>query len=418
MIRRIPTCKLYYATTGKWQNDQNLTAVIESGVAELLETDLFDDVEFIPCGSTEIQKYYRQTKNKLSVTINFINRITLPDINEIEESYFGLLPFSEFKKLIMDSKGNLYNVFYDNVRDFQGDNPVNRGISKTLQDKKFDLFCVLNNGVTIVAQSLTATGNKFTLRDYQIVNGCQTSHVLYQNMDLKGIENLNTPTRIIVTDNDEIRDQITLATNSQTEIKPEQLEAKTLFQKNLEQYFATISGTGKLYYERRSQQYHSDSSIPKTKIITIPIQIKAFASMFLQAPHLVSGYFGTIIKKLQTRIFSNTHQYSPYYTSSLAHYRLETLFRTKSLDTKYKKARYHLLMIARILANPENMLPFNSKKIDSYCQIIVDKLNDSKECSSLFCKAIDVFDKSGLDITEKQFKSESQTKQILNYMRV
>ena len=37
---------------------------------------------------------------------------------------------------------------------------------------------LLNNGVTIVADSISKTGDTFTIEDYQIVNGCQTSHVL------------------------------------------------------------------------------------------------------------------------------------------------------------------------------------------------------------------------------------------------
>ncbi|WP_446719262.1 AIPR family protein, partial [Herbaspirillum sp. C7C2] len=49
-----------------------------------------------------------------------------------------------------------------------------------------ELFCVLNNRVTIVATSLTPAGNHFTLRDYQIVNGCQTSNVLHGSQTIAG----------------------------------------------------------------------------------------------------------------------------------------------------------------------------------------------------------------------------------------
>ncbi len=66
-------------------------------------------------------------------------------------------------------------LFYDNVRDFQGDNPVNKEIDDTLKSDERDLFVLLNNGITIVAESLSKTGDIFTIEDYQIVNGCQTS---------------------------------------------------------------------------------------------------------------------------------------------------------------------------------------------------------------------------------------------------
>jgi hypothetical protein len=38
----------------------------------------------------------------------------------------------------------------------------------------------MNNGVTIIARDLRRTAQKFFIEDYQIVNGCQTSHVLFE----------------------------------------------------------------------------------------------------------------------------------------------------------------------------------------------------------------------------------------------
>ena len=52
----------------------------------------------------------------------------MPEITDVNEAYFGLLPFSEYKKLIMDDDGKILNVFQDNIRDFQGENDVNDAI--------------------------------------------------------------------------------------------------------------------------------------------------------------------------------------------------------------------------------------------------------------------------------------------------
>ncbi|EGI5921378.1 AIPR family protein, partial [Salmonella enterica subsp. enterica serovar Colindale] len=283
MINRRPNAKLFYVTTGRWVNDTNLVAIINNGCSELEQIGLFDKVQILPLGAAEIQKLYHETKNKLSTTINFQNRITLPDIKGVKEAYLGVVPFEEYIKLIQDENQTIHSIFDDNVRDFQGENPVNKKIKLTLENGKFDLFSVLNNGVTIVSSSLTPAGNRFTLRDYQVVNGCQTSHVLHECQNISGISEVFVPIKIIVTDSDEIKTDITLATNSQTEVKPEQLESLSLFQKNLELYFAAEK-TQPLYYERRSQQYNS-ADIKKTQIISIPVQIKCFASMFLNSPH-------------------------------------------------------------------------------------------------------------------------------------
>ncbi|VEN74078.1 conserved hypothetical protein [Candidatus Desulfarcum epimagneticum] len=155
MVNRRPICKLYYVCTGKWVEDQNLKAILNSGAQEIENIGIFENVLIQALGASEIQRLYHETKNKLSSTLTFQNRITLPDIEGVSEAYLGVIPFNEYLKLIQDENKTIHNIFDDNVRDFQGNNPVNKKIKKTLQESKFDLFCVLNNGVTVVASSIT-----------------------------------------------------------------------------------------------------------------------------------------------------------------------------------------------------------------------------------------------------------------------
>ena len=413
MINRRPHCKLFYVCTGKWVEDQNLKAVIQSGEHELEAFALFDDLKITPFGANEIQKLYHETKNKLSTTINFQNRITLPDIRGVKEAYLGLLPFSEFIKLIQDENQTIHNIFDDNVRDFQGENTVNKKIKATLAKNDFDLFCVLNNGVTVVATSITPAGNRFTLRDYQVVNGCQTSNVLHDCQNIPGIEDTNIPIKIIVTDNDEIKTEITLATNSQTEVKTEQLEALNSFQKKLELYFNAEKIEPRLYYERRSQQYNSLPGIKRSQIISIPIQIKAFASMFLQSPHLVSGYYGTIVNRFKGKIFAEDHKFSPYYVSSLCYFRLEQMFRSGELPAEYKKARFQLILISRIIGMGDSLDPLGSNKLEKACEVFKQILLNEAKAKKLFTKAIDIFIYSGVDQTKSQYKSETDTDMLI-----
>lgn len=417
MINRRPACKIYYVCTGKWQNDQNLNAVIASGVEELEHLSLFDTIDFDPLGASEIQRLYHETKNKLTATINFQNRITLPDIEGISEAYLGVIPYNEYLKLIQDDQKTIHSIFDDNVRDFQGENAVNRNIKRTLEDGKFDLFCVLNNGVTIVASSITPAGNRFTIRDYQIVNGCQTSHVLHDCQSINGIENVFIPTKIIVTANDDIKTSITLATNSQTEVKAEQLEALSSFQRKLELYFKAEKNDITLYYERRSQQYNSDAGIKRTQIISIPIQIKAFASMFLDSPHLVSGYYGTIVNRFSGKIFSENHILSLYYVSALAFYKIEQFFRSGEVDVKYKKIRFHLLMLIRLISIGDKMEPFNSKSLDKKCETLKNTLLKETESLRLFEKAVAIYENSSIDKDKRQYKSESDTELFISAYR-
>ena len=114
----------------------------------------------------------------------------------------------------------------------------------------------MNNGVTIIAKTLRATANRFYIEDYQIVNGCQTSHVLFDRKEALD-STVMVPLRLIATKDDDVIASIIVATNRQTEVREEQLLALSSFQKKLEAFFSSFDEAQRLYYERRSRQYHS-----------------------------------------------------------------------------------------------------------------------------------------------------------------
>lgn len=422
-FKQNPSVKLYYVTTGKWTGDTNLQGIISSGVANLEATNLFEKVLFVPFGAREIATSYRKTKEAINTTIIFNNRITLPKINGVSQAYIGLLPFSEFKKIVSNDEGNLLNVFEDNVRDFQGENnDVNGGIAHTINNEDSEIFSVLNNGVTIVASSISPTGDQFTISDYQIVNGCQTSNVLYNNRNGVNVSKVHVPVKLIATTDDEVKTRITLATNNQTPIKKEQLAALTAFQRSLEQYYNSHTGDSRIYYERRSKQYNLDNSVAKTKIITVPFQIKSFAGMFLDEPHSVTSFFGTIVRRLnegKIPIFNNDHAYAPYYTSAFAYYKLETFFRKGGIDSSYKKVRFHILMLFRILYGTDEMPPLNnSKKIERYCADLLNILNNEQRALEAFEQCIKVIDDADFNKSDKQeIKLQSKTKILIDYAK-
>ena len=414
-----PDLKVFYVTTGKWTDDQNLSAVISQGHNNLEQKNLFDNVIITPLGAREIAKSYRKTKEAISTSFTFNNRVTLPNIKGISEAYIGLLPYSEFIKILAEDDGKLRNVFEDNVRDFQGDtNDVNSGIDSTINSASSDIFSVLNNGVTIVASDISATGDNFTIKEYQIVNGCQTSNVLYNNRNSQYLDKVNIPIKIISTSDDEIKNSITLATNNQTPIKKEQLASLTAFQRSLEQYYNSFKDDNRLYYERRSKQYNSDSSVLKTRIITVPIQIKSFSAMFLDNPHSVTSFFGVIVKRLnegKSPVFDKEHTYIPYYTSAYAYFRLEHHFRRRNIDSQYKKVRFHILMILRMLINSNPVPHFSSsKQMEKFCNPILDILYDETKSLVLFNKCIEVINNSDFDHLDKQdVKLLSKTKNLI-----
>jgi hypothetical protein len=178
--RSRPVCRLYYVSTGRWQGDAALEARREKAVEYLSSTELFSDVEFVPIGAADLQKLYSESKNSISRDFIFQYRQDIPEIPGVKEAYVGFIPAKQFLPIICDANGEIVrSIFYDNVRDFQDYNDVNNGMKKTLLSDSKSRFVLTNNGITIISRNMTHTTSRFHIEDFQIVNGCQTSHVLF-----------------------------------------------------------------------------------------------------------------------------------------------------------------------------------------------------------------------------------------------
>jgi hypothetical protein len=105
--RGLPKVTLYYATTGTWAEDKNLCAIRDGFLAQLHGLHMFSSISFHPLDATRIQKLYFQTKNAFRVTVTFGQNLPLPEIPNVRESYIGLLPVSEYLKMITDEEGNV-----------------------------------------------------------------------------------------------------------------------------------------------------------------------------------------------------------------------------------------------------------------------------------------------------------------------
>ncbi len=321
--------------------------------------------------------------------------------------------FKEYRKIIIEENNSLKPVFYDNIRDFLGKNSVNKAITATLQNLDINSFCMLNNGITIIADKIQITGSTVVITNYQIVNGCQTSHVLYENKNLPGIDELLIPIKLIATKDDETRGKITKATNSQTSIKPEQLEALSDFQKNLEIFYSTFDENKRLYYERRTGQYRLEE-IPKTRIVNISQQIKSVTAMFLENPHGVSGNYGTIVKSVGSTIFNLEDKEIIYYTSSLTQYKIEKLISDGIIDKKYNKARYHATMLFRIYISGKDVPRFNENRMEKYCKKIIDVLSNDEKCNIIFSKIIDfIASQKEIDFSDRKTFERKETTDFL-----
>lgn len=410
-----PACRLYFATTGTWVGDQVLDVRRKTVVDDLTATNLFRDVTFVPLGAEGIQKLYRQSKNAIEREFVFENRVTIPDVPGVTQAYLGFLTVPELMKVVSDDNGEMISgLFYSNPRDWQDYNDVNEEIKDTLQSADKSRFVLMNNGITIIARDIRPTGNKFVIEDYQIVNGCQTSHVLFEQAD-KSDKNVAVPVRLIGTQDEAVINAIIRATNRQTPVTEDQFFALQEFPKQLEQFFQTFPAPHRLYYERRSKQYERLQGIEKTRVITQPNVVKAFAAMFLDEAHRTTRNYSALKDKVGKEIFGKGHRLEPYYTAAFALYRLEYLFRNGKLEPKYKPARFHILLAVRLLGNPAPLPKhMNSHEMEKYCKPILDALWDpvkSDELIGLAAKTVD--DATSGNFDRDNIRTEPTTKKVV-----
>ena len=262
-------------------------------------------------------------------------------------------------------------LFNENVRDFLSRNPVNDEIEETLQSQEAQgRLAALNNGITIVAKDIRIIGKKFTLSDYQIVNGCQTSHIIFQNRE-KLKDDTSVPVKLIQAESREIINEIVRATNRQTEVKDEAFVVLGDFHKRLERFFQSqdIPVAHKLVYERRKRQY-SESGYTAQNIITITFLIKSYVSVILEDPVDAIDYYGVLLKRYGDRMFVEGHSLWPYLTAAIVLKEVERLCSGKTNPALWKFRLIVAMLVRRSigslpdLRNERNQKAFAEKVLE------------------------------------------------------
>lgn len=424
-----PECYIYYVTIGKWVEDANVRESIDDIEKQLYGLNYFSQIRFYPIDADRISTIYRELNNSISREIIIAKNVAFPaEIPGIQEAYLGLVRMSEYMKLVTDQDGVLQaGLFYENVRGFLGENPVNKEIRDTLERKESIQFPILNNGITIVTKSLRLSGEKFALTDFQIVNGCQTTNVLYQCRDRVPSE-LMIPIKIISTENNELINRVIRSTNRQTQVLDEAFESLKEFHKKLQQYYDTYTEPNRIYYERRTHEYDSDGGIKKSNIITLPIQLFSVMSMFYGEPHSVHRYYGELLRANTNKVFQEGHQLNLYYASAWTLHQIESGMRNGEISVDWKPYRYHILYLVQVyvrISKGMNKLPwFNSRDMERLAKNIIEVANDNKALGPLLRYLTDIileaknnapnyWTQSGNKLTQiKDFTADIETRLI------
>ncbi|WP_275099428.1 AIPR family protein [Sedimenticola hydrogenitrophicus] len=323
-LRALPTVRLHYSYAGKNRlGESNILASIENERLALeAEKYKFSSVISEIHDGDDIATLYRTTKNDVTGMLSFQRHTAIPPIPGATAAYLGVVRCSDYVSLLCKQNGELNKaLFTENVRDFLGvSNPVNSAIEKTVLDpNERDRFAVLNNGVTVVAGNVVPSGDTFQLSRFQVVNGCQTSHVLYERKsDLSDAMYLTV--KLIETTNIDLYGRIIATTNSQSHVTKEAFATIRPYHKTLEDFFTAMRSSGfSYYYERRPHQFDDDDDIPQKSIISAPQLIKCFISVAMEEPHKVHYYYGNLLQEYNrnesSEIFSESDYPGLYFAS-------------------------------------------------------------------------------------------------------
>lgn len=236
-----------------------------------------------------------------------------------KKDYVSLVNLKSYYDFIVDENGEIRrNIFESNVRDYQGKNSVNSGISETLCEQTGEDFWWLNNGITILAsEAILATGKEIVLTNPEIVNGLQTSNEVYnyfKNCDANLTEVRNILVRIIVPVDEESRDRIILATNNQTNIPKSSLRVTDPIHWQIEMYFKNKG----LYYDRRKNFYKNQGK-KAADIVSVSFLAQCLITLLMQKPDQARARPSTLISNEDSynRLYVDNQDLNVFYKCAL-----------------------------------------------------------------------------------------------------
>ena len=409
-----PTVSLYF-TSAKTEHAIEEALINEqknkiTNRAELHNKIKLDNIYFLQ--KDELKGMYDEIPKYDTVTIKFFRNTRLTEKEKVRMSLLGVIKFEDLKELILTKGGNLKEkIFIENPRSFLSSTDVNNSIKETLNNEKYKpYFVYLNNGLSILCESIKPAPvgeNKFILKYPRIINGCQTTHILFNAFKEKeDLSNTEIVVKVIATDDEELKKQIIFAANNQNSISKD-LKSLNGYHKKIEEFFNGFSGK-RLYYERLRGQYPNIS--PPYKKINIENMAKVYISVFLEEPHKMKS---NAIKKIDEyqgdrRIFdsynNDENEIKKYYFCALLYYWFNKFLVYDIIKLKSKTMDMHLLMTCNLLLEKSNINTIDGK---------IRYLLKEDKAKRLFTEATHFMDNQRYLFKRRGFYSGPKTKQLI-----
>lgn len=345
-----PDLGAYFLSAAPDTDATEIKAAFSIGKKALSSLGYFHEVSYVMADRDVLHELWLGAEGNVEAQLPTVGYVAFPAAPSISNAYVATVHARDFIDSVLKNPDGTARkkLFEENVRDFLGvDAEVNSEISATISDAdKRMRFGLMNNGVTIVASVVRPSGQAIFIRDFQIVNGCQTSNILISR-DADIAQGVSLMIKLIEASDPVVIDDIVRATNRQSKVEDAQFASTMAVLRDLERYFHARGNdeAGRLYFERRKGQYGPEN-IPAVRIFDVREAARCYAAVFMMRPDLASRYPNRLTSDLLNDVFKPGTPEERYYSACFAHYRLRMLVGNKKFDQRYSKLRWHVMCAA------------------------------------------------------------------------
>lgn len=338
------------------------------------ETEILDEMtiskELLVLDIENLDKLYRShlVPERLNTDVDLI--VDPKDIHEsILHSEIGdynyLLAALPGRELVKAFRLHGYALFKLNPRG-PLQNKVNNEIKRTIRDPiKNQLFFHLNNGITAICDSFTVSKDRIAIRDFQIVNGCQTTVTLVKmepivesSGGIKVLLRLFEGVR-------NIRSDIANATNTQARLTAREQKSNDPLQNDLHNRFNALPTP--IFYEVKRGDWEMEGKKDRYKVNRQRTHRRVNMVDVAQATLAFLGEPG-IAKDRSRDIFENEEVYKRVFPDNIKPEQLllpwKTYLIANDLCEAWKEnfpgaqyARYYLVAIVGSEFAPDKKIP-------------------------------------------------------------
>lgn len=390
-----PVIRCYYVVQGNLQEDIQRNTIIETFKSDM--TCYCSHVEYHLTDLGAFRRILDRNENRFSVLLPCIDTMELNHAEKVENSCIAICKASDFIPILNTAEGIIKkSLFNDNVRDYQGFNSVNSEIHKTIAEDPSS-FVLFNNGITIVCNSFINNNRRLKIDNPQIVNGCQTSNVIFSAYKSNlCIDDVTLTIKVIATKDSELSNDIVRGTNRQSIVMEEAFEGTRLFHKDLENFMNSYQSEfqEKVYYERRTKQYANNPNIKQYQKINLKLLTQYYIGAVLNKPYLSHQHESVLLKKFEGKIFKDDDSKLPYFAVAYAFITIEKLISSNKISKFFIKYKAHLLMVYFKIVTGKNYNLIIEKQADEYANKVLNSLYNMDKALINFEKAVKIFEKA------------------------